>query len=96
MNVSTLYALYRRAYAEALGMSDGRGDSAPDVVVARDLTALERAIVELALHDVAGGTPLRSRSGFDLAVEQGAPLLCRLGLDARDLPGVARALAEGG
>ncbi len=96
MNVSTLYALYRRAYAEALGMSDGRGGSAPDVAVARDLAALERAIVELALHDVTEGTPMRSRSGFDLAVDQGASLLCHLGLDARDLPGAARELAEAG
>ena len=43
------------------------------------ITALERLILELALHDATNGTAMRSPESFDHALEQGAELLGGLG-----------------
>jgi len=80
VTVSMIYALYRSAYAAATRLAAAPGHPPDLTVVARGLTALERAIVELALHDLGNGTPVRCRARFDRAVEQGADLLRGLGL----------------
>ncbi len=82
MTVSMLYALYCSGYREVLRLSAGRlSERALELcVIGAGVTALERVILELALHDVTNETPVRSRERFDRAVEQGAPLLQSLGL----------------
>jgi hypothetical protein len=81
VTVSQLYALYCSAYPEARRVSDGGVLRAFEVrVCAPGVTALERVVLELALHDATNGTPMRSRQGFDRAVAQGADLLGSLGL----------------
>jgi hypothetical protein len=92
VTVSMIYALYRSAYAAAARLAAAPGQPRDLSVVARGLTALERAIVELALHDLTNGTPARCRARFDRAVEQGADLLRSLGLrpDPQAGPGAGR------
>lgn len=82
MTVSQAYGLYRAGYLEAhafAGLCAGAG------VTVRDgrLTALERVILEFALHDLTNGTPVRSYERFERAVQGGAALLASLGLDVR-------------
>lgn len=93
MTVFQLYSLYRAGYAEAWRTSDGGLLRPHEVAVnAAGVTALERLILELALHDATNGTPVRSREGFARAVAQGADVLGPLGLrlhartDERDAP----------
>jgi hypothetical protein len=81
MTVSQLYSLYCAGHAEARTLSHGGALRALEVSVSGvGLTALERLILEFALHDVTNGTPVRSRQSFDRAVAQGADLLGGLGL----------------
>lgn len=97
MTVSQLFALYRAAHAEARRLSDGGVASACElqVVDGEGLTRLERVIVELALHDLTDGRPVRTWREFERAVEQGTDLLRALGLrpgpDAAEPPEPAEA-----
>jgi len=78
---SMIYALYCAAYGEAVLRYDRPGEALSMADVARGLTPLEWVIVQLALHDLTNGTPLRSRPHFDRAVRDGATLLRSLGLE---------------
>ncbi len=92
MTVAQLYALYQAGYAEAWRASDGGVLRPFEVLVnGAGLCALERLILELALHDATNGTPQRSRERFDRAVADGADVLERLGLrlERRSAPGEA-------
>jgi hypothetical protein len=81
VTVSQLYSLYCAGHAEARRVSDGGVLRDFEVSVnGAGITALERVILELALHDATNGTPMRTRQGFDRAVRQGADLLGSLGL----------------
>jgi hypothetical protein len=81
VTVSQLHALYCAGHAEARRVSDGGVLRDFEVSVnAAGITALERVILELALHDATNGTPMRSPQAFDRAVLQGAELLGSLGL----------------
>lgn len=83
MTVSQLHALYCAAYAEARGLSEGGVAGGAELEVdGAGLDALERLILEFALHDVTNGTPMRSPREFQRAVAQGADLLGGLGLRA--------------
>ena len=85
MTLDQLHALYRAAHAEARRVSDGGVLRDFEVSVNRaGISALERLILEFALHDATNGTPPRSREGFERAVEHGADLLAGLGWCARD------------
>lgn len=77
MTTSELYAVYRRAYADY----DPSLGAASRVLIATT-SAIERAIVEFAVEDVANGTPLRSPEQFTRAVEAGLAALAPLGLRA--------------
>jgi hypothetical protein len=91
MTIAQLYALYRAGHAEARTVSDGGVLRAFEISVrAEGLTALERLILEFALHEATNGTPARSRASFDRAVEQGADLLIPLGLRVRDAAAIPR------
>ena len=80
MTRSMIYALYCAAYREAVLRCDRPGEALSLADLARGLTPLEWVIVQLALHDLTNGTPLRSRPRFDRALEEGAVLLSSLGL----------------
>ncbi len=82
MTVSMLYGLYCSGHRDVMRLlAVGFSERALERCVSRaGVTALERVILELALHDATNGTPMRSRERFDRAVEQGAPLLRSLGL----------------
>jgi hypothetical protein len=93
MTVSQLYALYCAGHAEARSMVHGIPSPDELTVSGAGVTALERLILELALLDATNGTPVRTRRGFQRALEQGADVLSALGL-ATDLGGRRAALAE--
>ena len=79
MTVSQLYALYCAGHAQAHIAADvGAGSGL--YVDGAGLTYLERLILELALLDATNGTPMRSRRGFERALQQGGDVLRALGL----------------
>jgi hypothetical protein len=81
VTISQLHSLYCAAHAEARRVTDGGVLRAFEVSVnAARVSALERLILEFALHDATNGTPARSRDAFDRAVLHGADLLARFGL----------------
>jgi hypothetical protein len=81
VTISQLYGLYRAGYDEARAFAGPCvGDGAVEVR-AQGLAALERVILELAVHDVTNGTPMRTWESFRRAVRAGADLLASLGLD---------------
>ncbi len=83
MTIDQLHALYCAAHAEAWRVSQGGVLRAFEVSVnAAGVTALERVILEFALHDATNGTPARSRDGFERAVRQAPELFGGLGLRA--------------
>lgn len=93
MTIAQLHALYCAAHAEARRVSDGGVLRAFEVSVnGGGVSALERLILEFALHDATNGTPARSREAFARAVEQGADLLEGLGLRAGGEVAAARSL----
>jgi hypothetical protein len=79
MTVSQVYALYCAGHAQAHIVAEvgARSDLS---VNGAGLTCLERLILELALLDATNGTPIRSRRGFERALEQGGDVLRALGL----------------
>jgi hypothetical protein len=82
MTVDRLHALYRAAHAEAWRVTQGGVLRAFEVSVnSAGLTAPERLILELALHDATNGTPARSRDGFERALRQAPELFGGLGLE---------------
>jgi hypothetical protein len=93
MTVSQLYALYCAGHAEARSLVHAIPSPDELSVSGAGVTALERLILELALLDATNGSALRTRRGFERALEQGADVLSALGL-AADL-GVRRAAVEG-
>jgi hypothetical protein len=81
VTIAQLYALYCAAHAEARTVSNGGVLRSFEVRVhSAGLTALERLILEFALHDATNGTPARSRPSFDRAIDHGADLFAALGL----------------
>ncbi len=85
MTLSQLYALYRAGHAEARRISEGGVLRAFEVSVnGIGIGALERLVLEFALHDATNGTPVRTPEGFVRAVEQAPELFARLGLRPDD------------
>ncbi len=92
MTMAQLYSLYCAGHAEAWKVSEGGVLRAHEVSVnGTGLTSLERLILEFALHDATNGTPVRSRAGFERAVEQAPDLLASFGLRAEREPEAAHA-----
>ena len=79
MTVSHLYALYCAGHAQAHIAADV-GARSDLYVHGAGLDDLERLILELALLDATNGTAMRSRRGFERALEQGGDVLRALGL----------------
>lgn len=89
LGVDQLYSLYCAGHAEARRVSDDGLLRAFELSVdGTGITALERLILELALHDATNGTAMRSPEGFRRALEQGADLLGGLGfrMDEKEAP----------
>ena len=78
MTVSQLHALYVAAHAQARRLAPRPSHEL--TVSCSGITALERLILELALLDATNGTPARTLPAFERAVDQGADVLCALGL----------------
>lgn len=87
MTMAQLYSLYRTGHAEAWKVCEGGVLRAHEIFVnGTGLTALERLILEFALHDATNGTPARSREQFERAVHQASDLLGDFGLRADGEP----------
>jgi hypothetical protein len=85
MTLSQLHSLYCSAHAEAWRVSQGGVLRAFEVVVnPAGITALERLILEFALHDATNGTPARAREDFDRAIRQAPELFGGLDVRAAD------------
>lgn len=78
MTVPQLHALYVVAHAQARRLSPRPSHEL--VVDTPGVSPLERLILELALLDGTNGTPARSLAAFTRTLEQGADVLCRMGL----------------
>ncbi len=87
MTIAQLYSLYCTGHAEAWKVSEGGVLRAHEVfVTGTGITALERLMLEFALHDATNGTPARSREAFERAVQQASDLLANFGLRAGGEP----------
>ncbi|HET8540758.1 MAG TPA: hypothetical protein VFL83_12885 [Anaeromyxobacter sp.] len=81
MTIDQLHALYCAGHAEARRVSEGGVLRAFEVCInGAGLAALERLVLEFALHDATNGTPARSLEGFQRAVERAPELFASLGL----------------
>jgi len=92
----SLYAIYVGAYSDSSHFADD-GDGALRAIARQSawLSAIERAIAELAAHDATNGTPMRSKAQFDRCLEDGALLLQKLEV-RHERPTASAAAGRGG